>query len=51
MILDGWECLRCKSHHRWLNTREKKPVRCPACGSPYWDTPKKEEVINKSRIQ
>lgn len=38
MTLNAWKCLRCP--HVWPNKREKKPIRCPRCGSPYWDIPK-----------
>ena len=36
-------CLRC--NHKWYpkpsNGNVKKPMVCPKCKSPYWDTPKK----------
>ena len=43
MTLQAWKCLRCS--HVWPDKREKKPIRCPACGSPYWDMP----IVNKKR--
>jgi len=52
LTLDAWECLRCNPHYKWLNTRDKKPVRCPSCGSPYWDAPKlKKEKEEEEKIK
>ncbi len=42
ITFDAWKCTRCP--HVWPNKREKKPIRCPDCGSPYWDIPKKDET-------
>jgi hypothetical protein len=39
-------CLRCK--HEWYQRTPAKPVRCPKCGSPYWDRPRQ---INKKPQQ
>jgi DNA-directed RNA polymerase subunit RPC12/RpoP len=32
-------CLRCG--YRWLPRQVTRPVRCPACKSPYWHRPRK----------
>ncbi len=29
------KCKRCK--YEWYPKAERLPVRCPKCGSPYWD--------------
>ena len=29
------ECLRC--NHIWHPRKEELPIRCPKCGSPYWN--------------
>ena len=39
MTIAAWKCIRC--NHVWPNNREKKPIRCPDCGSPYWDIPRR----------
>ena len=31
-------CYRCG--HKWIPKKKTKPVVCPKCHSPYWDTPK-----------
>lgn len=33
-------CLRCG--HDWASKQEQ-PMVCPACKSPYWNTPKKDK--------
>ncbi len=42
---EGWSCLRC--NHKWTPKEgfdeNNKPITCPNCRSPYWDTPKKEK--------
>lgn len=43
ITLDAWKCCRCS--YSWPNKREMKPIRCPKCGSPYWDIPKKEKEV------
>jgi predicted Zn-ribbon and HTH transcriptional regulator len=40
--VDGYKCIRCG--HEWISRGKKKPMTCPKCRSPYWDTPKKEEM-------
>lgn len=37
----GYKCERCK--HEWIPKGKKKPITCPNCKSPYWDTPRKKE--------
>ena len=41
ITMDAWKCSRCP--HIWPNKRDKKPIRCPGCGSPYWDIPLKQK--------
>ena len=36
------ECTRCS--YSWHPKQEKLPVRCPACGSPYWNKERKKDV-------
>ena len=33
--LTSLNCKRCP--HLWFPRSQKKPKRCPKCGSPYWD--------------
>ena len=43
--VDGFKCERCG--HVWVpRNRDKLPLVCPKCKSPYWDKPKtkKEEA-------
>lgn len=36
----GYRCERCE--HEWVpRDRSKDPKVCPACKSPYWDTPRR----------
>lgn len=37
-------CKRCTPPHRWMQRMTGRPVRCPQCGSPYWDKEKKEQA-------
>lgn len=37
MTLPTYTCLRCGDH--WV-PRTERPVKCPACKSPYWDKPR-----------
>lgn len=37
------ECLRCD--HKWFQRKPKKPIICPKCKSPYWDTPRERKKI------
>ncbi len=38
--LDGYICERCS--HIWApRNQAKKPLVCPRCKSPYWNTPRK----------
>ena len=32
-------CERCR--HGWKSLAEQPPLRCPGCGSPYWNTERK----------
>jgi predicted Zn-ribbon and HTH transcriptional regulator len=37
-------CCRCGREWTQRKPEDEKPVRCPACRSPYWDTPRRNEV-------
>jgi predicted Zn-ribbon and HTH transcriptional regulator len=43
MTIKIFKCLRCE--HEWASKMDK-PLVCPKCKSPYWNTPKKEEKGN-----
>ncbi len=30
-------CLKDGKPYQWIPRSDNKPVRCPQCGSPYWD--------------
>lgn len=34
-------CKRCQ--HTWHPRRAEKPLRCPGCGTPYWDRPRRDD--------
>ena len=44
----GYRCERCT--HEWIpkNFNNGAPKVCPACKSPYWNTPKKEKMSYKT---
>ena len=37
--LPQFQCKRCE--HKWIPRKEGTPLRCPKCGSPYWNRDKK----------
>lgn len=39
-VLRQQYCRRCG--YRWLPRQVARPVRCPACKSPYWHRPRKQ---------
>lgn len=39
ITVDGYKCERCG--HEWVKRKEKEPIVCPKCKSPYWNTPRK----------
>lgn len=41
-MVPGHRCLRCGKE--WVPRREGRPVRCPGCGSPYWDRERERPV-------
>ncbi len=44
MTLNAWTCLRCPDKpHVWPVRGDVKPLRCPSCGSCYWDRPRKKK--------
>jgi len=48
IVKEGYKCERCG--HEWLpraNSPDKLPVVCPACNSPYWNSPRKKKVKNE----
>lgn len=46
---DAWKCLRCK--YIWKGKNKSKPLRCPSCGSCYWDMLKKGEEEIKEDVK
>ena len=43
ITLEGFECNRC--NHKWIpRDINKKPIICPTCKSPYWDTPRSRKT-------
>jgi NADH pyrophosphatase NudC (nudix superfamily) len=46
--LKGWECERCG--HTWVPRDEDQPRVCPKCKSPYWDKPRKVDLV-KSEVE
>ena len=48
--IDGKKCERCE--YEWKpQTGNENPIRCPKCGSPYWNRPKtkkEEQEINNN---
>ncbi len=47
--LDGFLCERCD--HTWIARAQTtdKPRVCPKCKSPYWDTPRKNEIVTQQQ--
>lgn len=37
--LDGWRCLRCQDTWRSNLKNNKRPKKCPKCGTYLWDKP------------
>jgi len=46
--LQRYHCLRCL--HSWLPRMEEKPLRCPKCGSPGWQTPKSSKYSHEEVV-
>ena len=48
MTVWGYRCERC--NHEWLPNKQGQPPPkvCPACKSPYWDTPRKAPKVQKA---
>lgn len=46
----GFECSRC--HHKWV-PREgvEHPATCPNCKSPYWDKPRRADLIAQGYVK
>jgi predicted Zn-ribbon and HTH transcriptional regulator len=43
------QCMKCtcaRCGHQWRTRTEDKPIICPSCKSPYWNTPRKETNKN-----
>jgi len=45
MKLKKLKCLRCT--HKWFPRKEKLPLFCPKCNSPYWNKPRKKVKAKK----
>jgi len=41
MKVPRYTCLRCMGKDgkpfQWIPRSDQRPIRCPHCGSPYWD--------------
>lgn len=48
MKLMRFECLRCG--HSWIPREERKPLVCPKCKSPYWDTIRGEKNVARQDV-
>ena len=49
-MLEGFQCIRCK--HTWLpREQEQPPQTCPKCKSPYWDTPRKADLLSQGFVK
>ena len=44
IVLPTLHCLRCG--HTWPPRKPERPLRCPKCGSPYWDQPRKRAGLS-----
>ena len=40
-------CTRCP--HKW-NSFVENPVKCPKCGSPYWNLPRQRDTTETARV-
>ena len=40
-----FQCTRCD--HEWIPRGTKEPKNCPACKSPYWNTPRMNPDSNQ----
>ena len=45
MTIDAWQCCRCG--YVWKGKTNETPLRCPDCGSCYWNRPRKNEEENE----
>lgn len=47
--IDGYVCERCR--HEWISRRNSmgEPKVCPACKSPYWDVPRKKDILKNKK--
>ena len=53
ITLKGYLCERCGGH-KWLTkdeTKDKPPRVCPKCKSPYWDTPRRLNIVKKQQLE
>lgn len=42
ITVEGYKCERCE--HEWIpRKKDKEPIICPNCKSPYWNIPRKRE--------
>jgi hypothetical protein len=50
VLLEGFECSRCG--HRWFpRENAAPPVTCPKCKSPYWDKPRRDDILPEYRVK
>ena len=45
VVLPTFSCKRCE--YRWHAKADKKPITCPKCRSPYWDTWRIQKVVKE----
>ena len=50
IMIEGIKCERCGNEWTPQKSRREKGIKpkvCPKCKSPYFDTPRKNKIINK----
>jgi predicted Zn-ribbon and HTH transcriptional regulator len=48
-MIKGEKCNRCG--YEWKPQSESTPVKCPDCGSPYWNKERKYKIKIKTKIK
>jgi hypothetical protein len=48
-MLKAYICERCR--HTWVPAGIDKPRVCPKCKSPYWDRPRRTDVVREKPIK
>jgi hypothetical protein len=49
VMIEGFQCERCK--HIWTprSKAEELPTICPKCKSPYWNKPRKSDSVTQAK--